>query len=1253
MEEGMMRRLIPSFILRQARANQLAGSLAAWVLNVDLRGFTALTHHLMLKSEAGAEVLTDVINAIFTPAIRAIEQRGGFISGFAGDAFTAVFPAGEATPLSEIEVCRQALAAALEIRDFFIRQGLQKTEYGEYKVSAKLGVARGAVQWKIIPDKKQSVWWFSGEGIALAIRAQELASPNQLVVEQAVLSLVEDKHLSHKNLDGRFLILEQAEFPPVPALKKPAQLSQKAFVPQQILELKQEGEFREVLSCFINLAAPQDQHIENIHRLCAKYGAYFNKVDCTDKGWLALVLFGAPIAYEKTSQRALQFARELSGSLGKSVRIGLSRGRAFAGFMGSRSRGEYTALGMAVNLGARYMYQAEWGEVWFDRFILEDTIAGIVYEDLGAIQFKGFPYAIPTFRLTSLDKAEASLYHSSFVGREAELEELLASCAPLFEGRFAGVSYVLGEPGQGKSRLVYELQRKLGDRVQSFVLPADSIHRTALNPFAYWIRQQFTSLSAAAIEERRKDFRRRWKEFTSSLKTREAETLIGELERIESVLAGLIGLDWADSIYASLEARYRPSVTGFALKSLLEACCRQQPVLLVIEDLQWLDRESSEAIQIITRRAGNIPFKLVLTSRSLDDGSYPSIKLDDEVSSSTLMLCGLSQNQVQSFMADLLGREIATELASYVQSLAQGNPFIVEQLSYYLKESGQLRLQDDAWQLDEQTGKLPAGVQALLVARLDRLEAELKRTVQTASVLGQEFYVVILSEMLEILEERPSGLNELIVRSQLHAGEQEHIWNQLSEIRYIFSHSLLRETAYAMLLKKSLRNLHLLAAQIMQKHFAEDKTKLAEMAQHYHIAEDWENAVDYYFRAGDQEKESLHYSLCLSYYRSALELVLAHRGAKHPDTATGYDKLGLVHSRTSDYEQALDCLERGLAIRREVLGEAHPDTASSLHNIGIVHEDKGDYDKALSYYEQALAIRKQAWGEQHPDTAKTLNSIGNVWRSKGDLDTALGYHRQALEIYRKALGKRHPDTASTLNNIGVVHTYKGEYRQALDYYEQALDIRREVLGDRHPDTASSFNNIGMVCYNLGDRDKALSFYEQALELYTRVLGEQHPNTASTLNNIGMIHGDKGDHDKALGYYERAVAVFREVLGSRHPNVAHCLNNIGNTHWYKGDLDQALDYYLQALAIRKEVLGERHPHTAISLNNIGEVYYAQGDYANARRYSEQALSIKIEALGEQHPSTITTLRNLADTCDQLGDPERAAAYRARAERKPGQ
>ncbi len=1175
------------------------GKFSGHAMFVDLSGFTALTNALMMSGKEGSEILNDTINALFTPAIDAIERHGGFVASFAGDAFTAIFPKRDANG-------HDVLGAAIDIRDFFREHGLRTTPFGEFRVSVRIGIGMGTVSWQILPSRPQATYWYSGFAIEAAVISENVAQLNSIVVTKGILqSLPYPGAVNTKKLSNDFRELTNGAIPPSKHRHNIRAVNTR-FVPRSILSQKTSGEFRDIVACFINLNRIDAKKIEHILTLSDRFGGYFNKVDVSDKGCVILVLFGAPTALEKMSHRALEFATTIRDEYANVVRIGLTQGTAFAGIVGSKRRCEYTALGLSVNLAARMMMNAEFGAVWCGQRIFESTKDRWQFAELGEYDFKGFSNPIPVYRVTQLRKSQAApRYLTKMIGRDTELKRLEAVSEAIWKDRrFASVTYLYGEAGQGKSRLIFEFAQAISDRAQVITLSTDPILQNPLNPFVEWIRHTFTSGEIDSIEQRRSYFREQWIKFADRCRSI-APALQQELIRIESIIASMVGLAWEGSNYANIIPRERSTVVRFAIKSLLEAYCQLQPVVLVLEDLHWLDDESKAVVATLTRHAEAIPFKMIVTSRYSDDGSKPRLRLDHDVAVDEIDLNALSPEQISAFTVNLLGSEITESVSDYLFKRSQGNPFYCEQLALYLRETNQLKLVGNRFTLSESAQELPSQIQSILVARIDRLQSGLKQVVHTASVLGREFAVQVLAEMLKsLVSERKS--KSATLSKQLATGEQEHIWNAIHELHYLFSHILLRDAAYEMQLKKQVRKLHKLAADTMVHLFEDDYQQWFDIATHFDQAEEWAQAVVYYNKAGMFELEQCH------------------------------------------FEKALVANQRSLVLNRQYRGEQQLEMAISHRNLGIIYSRQGVYDRALEEYTKSLEIQLVIMGDRHPDTLMTYNNIGNIYFNKGQFDLALEYHQKSLDIQLVVLGEHHNATAMSYSSIGNIYGRIGKLDKALEVLQKSLEIRLAVLGDCHSDTAWSYGNIGSVYFENREYDKALEVYRKSLEIQLATLGDQHPDTALSYGNIGNVYFNLKEYDRASEVLQKALDIQLAVLGDRHPATANTYNSMGCVYYEKKEYDRALEVFQKALNVRIAALGSRHPFVATSYNNIGSVYNDKGEPSRALEFHQNALEICLAILGERHPKTVSIFKSIYETYEQLGDLEKAAEYRARAE-----
>jgi len=1233
-----MRHFIPDFIGNASRDRKHSGKFQASTIFIDISGFTALTQALMQHGTEGAEVLTDAINRIFAPAINIIYAHGGFVSGFAGDAFTAIFPKKSTTNSS-------AVASGWEIKNHFELHGTQSTKFGVYPLSVHVGLGKGDIAWKILPHPKQHLYWFCGAAIEECAASEHHAGTNDVICSHEIRTeLKADKRFTFKKLAGNFHRVTGCTITETLPKPKHTTIPQAAFVPANIRCLHTAGEFREVVSCFIHLEENKQlsSQMMSIATYCAQFGGYFNKIDFGDKGWMALVLFGAPVAFEKMAQRACDFALAVKSIPGIKYKIGLSFGKAFAGFIGSELRGEYTVIGMSVNLAARFIMAAQWGEVLLDKRIHHEIEHNYVVEQSGEHSLKGFVTPVSAFRL--LDKqlsSEQKLYAGQMVGREYELNRLKELCRPVFHRQFGGVVYLYGEAGMGKSRLVWELEEALGDSAQFFTLQTDGILQQPYNPFSYFVRKVFGDLDSGTIEVRRNKFRTNWSEFVRSISLlTKDKTTIAELNRIESVIASLLGLEWENSVYTTASPKDRPALVQTALKELFLAFALRKPVVLLLEDLHWLDNESAEVFQALTHNIKSVPLVILSTSRYRDDGSKPTLPPVEKVPQSVIDLSVFTLEQTHIYLKELLEANVEQELNGFIYGRAEGNPFYTEQLCMHLKETGAIELKNGAYSLANRTLELPGGIDQVLVARIDRLETGLKDTVQIASVLGREFATEVLKELIrhyyELNKITHQTTNHHRIHSHLSSGERERVWSSLSELRYIFSHALLRDAAYNIQLKKRLQVLHKLAAETLLTLFPGDKQKYLEIAEHWEKAEEWRKAVEYYDNAGIYEQEAFRYEQALKYCRKAFEINLATKGENSKETADSYHYLGFIYLHTGFFDRALDCFEKALALRLTHLGETKPDTMSTYNFLAMVYIEKGDYENALKYNEKALSLRLQVFGKNHIETGNSYYNLGNIKAGKGNNDEALQAYQTALEIYQTLFGEKHEYISNTYCRMGLANYNKGEYKQAMKFYETALAISVELNGEQHPSTAQINNNIGIIYHTEGDYEAALTNFKKVLASHLSILGEKHPDIGHSYNNLGVVCESRFEYDQSLEWHEKALALRLELHGEKHPDTACSYSNIGFTLYRKKEFERAMPYFEKSLAIRLEILGEHHLETAYGYFGVGINYEELGDHDRAMEYQTKALAIRREFLEGNHPEVLMSQHYIA--CIHTGRKE---------------
>ncbi len=1211
-----MKNFIPNFIAEQASNNIPSGTFAASAMFIDISGFTSMTQSLMGHGKEGAEVLSNIINNIFTPSIKAIYDNGGFVSTFAGDAFTAIF---------EIEKADHALKAAFEINKLFVDAGKINTKFGEFELAVKIGLSHGVIEFGIIDAEVQKAYYFRGEAVDNCAKSEHLAEKMQIVADRKFIEELSVKVERQSKEEHRF-ILTPKELDLSPIQRKPGfvipEEIEKHFVPDVVLNMKDRGEFREIVSVFIGFEE-SDGYAESIKQVIKNthaYGGYFNKIDFGDKGGVMLVIFGAPTGREKLYSRAADFALSLKEIQGFSFRAGLSTGIAFCGIIGSDLRKEYTALGNVVNLSARLMTKAGQNSILAGPGISTKLPSSYKYESRGLTEFKGFSEKLEVFELKGKTTTTQKMtYSGSFVGRKKEADELRKMIQPIFENKFGGIVYIDGPAGIGKSRFIDNFVKNLDD-CASFYLPCDEILRKSFNPFEYFFKGYFEQSEAVLKEENKENFTRKFAELVSQTTDDEIKS---ELIRTESVIGALIGLEWENSLFSQLDAKGRYENTLYAVKNFFLAESLIKPVVLVLEDAHWADNDSLALTETLIRNVEKYPFVILALCRPNDDGSVFDLLNPEkaDISLNRLNIESFNKEMMNELLKDRFSAEnIPDKTSDFVWEKSNGNPFFVEQLVLYLTENNLL---DNSMNLVSEASSIPSGISQIIIARIDRLSAQMKETVKTASVLGREFALRVLEKML--------GSKITTDQTILEAGEIEQIWENLTELKYIFKHALIRDAVYEVQLKESLRKLHDLAGNIIEELYSDNlKEHYDELADHYYKAEIKTKAIEYLEKAGDQAKENYKNQKALDLFEKLVSLTLDKE--YYSVRIEALSKKADVLICIGKWDEAIRVFDEGIELslsgsdlmketalkirKANLLGtRGLPDESEELlkhsiekakesgletnvmegyYNLGTLYEHFGDYKEAGTFFKIYMdyAIRS----DDSFLIAKAKYRMSGLNTSLHDFDTAEKLINEALELFSEDgkllwIGKCY-------TQLAYIHRCMGRFEKAMDFYDKSLEIMKKT-GDKNG--ISIVLNSMAVTYSLsGDNDKFMKYTKENMKLF-RDLGDKN-GLATVLSNIGIFHGRNGEFQKALACFNKCLEIRRSLR--EKPGIASALCNIALVYLEKGDYESSVPYNDEYLKISEEM--EDRSHIACAMINRGVIYKNRGDLANALKCYDKAI-----------------------------------------------
>jgi class 3 adenylate cyclase/tetratricopeptide (TPR) repeat protein len=800
-----------------------------------------------------------------------------------------------------------------------------------------------------------------------------------------------------------------------------------------------------------------------------------------------MALFGAPLAHEDHAVRGCYAALRMQESVKRyaadirrsegipiQIRVGLNSGEVVVRSIGSDLRMEYTVVGQTANVAARMEQMAVPGSI----LISPDTLAlaeGYVQvEPLGPLKVKGLELPLKVFEVTGASKVRTRLDAAAargltrFVGRDGELDELRHALERARSGHGQVVA-VVGEPGVGKSRLYREFTHSY--RTHGWlIIESRSVSygkATSFLPIIELLRVYFQIEAGDEAREIRENL------------TGRLLSLDRALESSLTALLWLLDVPIEDPQWHSLDPAERRLQAFECVKRLLIRESQRQPLLLLFEDLHWIDAETQAFLDSLVESLPADRILLLVNYRPEYEHAwsgktyYVQLRIDP-----------LRAESSKELLDAVLGEDPSLEpLKRALIARTDGNPFFLEESVRTLVETQVLIGERGAYSVARtpDAWRIPATAQALLAARIDRLLPEDKRLLQAAAVIGKDVPYTLLQVIADVPED---ALRRAL--SHLQAAEFLYETSLFPDLEYTFKHAFTHEVAYGGVLQDRRRTLHARIMAAMQGVFPDRLAELVERLAHHAVrGHAWNQAVAFLREAGGK-----------AFARSANGDAVAHY-----EEALGVQQ-NLPQSRTRD-EDAID-IRFELRSALMLLGD-FPRTLTVLREAEDLARALGD-------------IRRLGWAAGY---------LSNLLWEMGEQDKAIGHGQEALDI-----AARLDDTALknlALRYLGRCYHAIGQYRQGVDMFHRALasvEPGRSTAPPARPNpSVNSSRHFAALCLmELGAFPEAIEYAEAALSAVEGV--DQAFNLAGSCAVLGYVHLRRGDVRKAIPLLERGVELCR-------------------------------------------------------------------------------------------------------------------------------
>lgn len=1172
-------------------------------LFVDLSGFTSITAALMQHGTGGAEALSNLLNQLFSPLVSRVYAYGGYIPYFAGDAFTAIFEGRSAD-----EVLHLGLSFIEEFSDKRF-----ESSFGDFKIDYRIGIHYGPIESGIVGNS-QRAFYYKGSGLDLSAKLTNGAATNSLVISENFRSMLGNLDLQVVPFEERFIVPIQENRQVLDRIKAPEVLMQaidneiiRQFLPDAVFQYNQPGEFRNVVSIFlafdgIHAHKDIDRFVSILLNKVSDFSGYFKEIDYSEKGSFAVLFFGAPIAFEYLSERALEFIVAVQAELqqaaieGLSIKAGMSYGLAYAGMVGGYERVQYSLVGNSVNLAARYMIKAKWGQVLVDRTLAKEQ--GYSFKYVGDIKYKGIKEAESTHALTAKKIKQANLFKGKIIGRQSELNNMQTFIDDCLEQKKGGVVYVYGEAGIGKSRLIHEIhQIYKKQEVNWFYCPVDQILQKSLNPFLYFFQNYFFQRRQNSLEENRRAFEAQMNHLIlrDGSENEAVKDAILELNRTQKILGNFLSLKYNDAVWNSLDAKGRLENTLASMDAFFTLHASLKPTILLIEDAHWIDEMSFDFINRFQTALEKLPIVFLITARYKDDGATLSLHptAQEQQISEIIHLRHLDEQGISQYLEESLGSAPSPELVGLLTRSSNGNPFYLEQVQEYLLESDQLIMQDGLWYIKDEHVRISTSIQDILMARIDRLSSMVKETVKAAAVIGREFEVPILNEVMVTQPEFVGSEDpELLLLEQVKTAEKGQIWQAVNELSYMFKHALLREAVYDMQLRSRLGDLHKLIAQAIEKLYKDQlESKYDDLAYHYEQAGVKSKTMEYLEKVVIKTKRNFRNNRAI---RNSNKLIqYAQEEQKVILEIKSRLRRGTISELIGDWEAAKDDFSQCVELAKSqnellLLGRAY-------NNLGKLELLLGNYDASYMHLDEAIRLFESI--DDALGVTKSSGDMGNLYLRQGEYEKAKTYFNAILagnSINRLSY------YAQIASNLGLAYMNTGDYEKGIQVISNMLEQCNEA--DEKQGMAALYTNLGVLYNEKGDSLQAEYFHSKGLEL-SKTLGNKLL-TCINIGCLGNIHKIKGDYPKAKSSYEEDLKISLE-LGDKQ-GISIALGLIADLASEMGEFDNAMKHSKENLAITKSLGYQKG--IAKALNTIADIFAYQKNYLDSLSHYNEAITV---------------------------------------------
>ncbi|MFZ5967115.1 MAG: tetratricopeptide repeat protein [Bacillota bacterium] len=872
-------------------------------------------------------------------------------------------------------------------------------------------------------------------------------------------------------------------------------------------------------------------------------------------GDCVMILFGAKYVHHDDPKRAVicamrmrelveEFSKKRLSARGISLdlSIGINYGLVVTGWVGNTVDRDYTVMGDVVNTAQRLEVSAEKGTILVSDAVYQETMDQIYYGDEREIIVKNKEKPVKCYSPMYIKDVVVSK-EMVLIQREQELEILHL----LYNNRHKeGCCTIIGEAGTGKTSLAKKFVESIHGTEKRIWIECNANYQNRVYHIVGQILLEIMNINIYDSQDVKKERLDLFLEYIFSNKDRES------VRRCSDFLGLILGLKRDYEFQNILNAMNYQDIEREISKQLVlffDNLEVKQSGIIVVDDLQWADKSSIYLIKdLLSEKKGRESF-FVLTSRFEVD----AFKEASKSFAYELELGNLSMAGINSLASRILGcSKIEDSMLIAISNLTDGNPLYVVELTTTIKRKGFYRIEEDIAYMDPiHTSMLPQTLENLILANLSTLDEEIRNLLQVASVIGKEFRLSLLTDLLKS-DIRKSNILDLAIQQNIISLKSIDAHGSIVDRIYIFQQDTVREAIYQSILNKDKKKHHKNIADILEQIHAKELENYYEILYlHYQKADIEKKACQYALRAGLKYKNDFRFEDALGYYEKFLvRMGFQDDSLFRENVIKAMKDVGYIHTVFMNFDKSLEYLDRALKIAK---------LSDDIFSINIM---KATIYKEKGFFKEALDILEEIEHKIRPKDSiygKLLQLKCSILRATGNPE-ALKLAERSEEILLKV--RDYDNLAETMSQAGIIYFIQGEIEQSLYYLNKGYSYAEKISNLRL--MARISGNLGIVYHASGNISKAYQNLYNSIDLSKKISNLQ--SYISGCINLSIVYLEMGLFSKAEKLLEESLNNARKF--SQIYNECISLTNLGDIMYEKGQYTEAFDCYGKSCEIAK-------------------------------------------------------------------------------------